>query len=138
MLHSRRILCAAVLSLLMPLSALAQNRCSDAPKRDTLVAKTDMRISVTSLRDKYHWNGKEVIWQWDSGANGLRMDNGSDLVFSPGSFLTADEGVPFTMGFGGAGYGRICVGNLQIEGQIKFVENAVLLRKGAKVTFPVQ
>jgi len=68
--------------------------------------------------------------------SGVKMSNGSVMIFSPNA-TDSSTGIPFSMGFGGIGFGEIYIGNIRIEGKVTFVENGLLLDKGTKLYYPM-
>lgn len=101
----------------------------------TLIANKKIIIPITDLKAKYNWNGQEILWKWGDTLSGIEMSSGSVMFLAP-SATEPSRGIPFQMGFGGKGFGQICIGNLKVEGSVTFIKDGLLLQKGTKLMYP--
>jgi len=103
-----------------------------------LTAEKDCLVSVDDLRSKYNWDGLKRVWQWsDEVLSGIQMRGGS-VVFLSKEAVDPIYGIPFHFGFGGDGFGKICIGNLQIEGRCRFEKDGLRLYQSTTLIYPLQ
>lgn len=103
---------------------------------DLLIASEETLVSIEALRNKYNWDdnlGK--LWKWSDSLAGVEMTNGSTVFLAKGTVDPA-VGVAYTMGFGGKGFGSLCIDNLQVSGTVTFAQEGLLLGEGAVLIYP--
>jgi hypothetical protein len=124
--------------LLLSNVAHADGLCySYSADNNTVTMAVDTEISIDDLKNKYHWNGKGILYHWSNGLAAIHLSNGSVYIISDNA-KSANDGIPVTMGFGGTVVGQYCLGNIQIDGSVRYNENALRLDKDTKLTFPLE
>jgi hypothetical protein len=92
-------------------------------------------VSIAALRSDYHWDDSlGRIWKWGDQASGFEMNG--NVFFLEQSTADPGAGIPFTMGFGGTGFGELCIDNLQVSGTVTFPHDGLQLSKGAVLIYP--
>jgi hypothetical protein len=95
----------------------------------------DIKISVLDLTQKYHWDGQEVLWRLNKTFAGMTTANGSLHILSMDA-VNEDSGIPFGWGSNAKTFGQLCLGNIEVVGEAKFLKDGLLLTKGSHLNYP--
>lgn len=93
-------------------------------------------IGLDALRDEYHWDdGLGLLWKWHDSRAGFRMPGGNTM-FLAASTTNPRYGIAYTMGFGGEGFGTLCIDNLQTYGVVYFAPEGLSFSEGSVLIYP--
>ncbi len=98
-------------------------------------ADDDAQISKEDLKQQYKWNGQLVLWRLDNTFDGIETPNGSMYVLGK-DVRSPNSGIPVGWGSGGKTFGRLCFGNLELVGEVRFLKGGLLLTKGSHLIYP--
>jgi len=99
-----------------------------------LTVEKSTLIPTADLTGKYGWNGEELLWKWGEDAAGLQTSGGT--FFLSRNTVDPKFGIRFEMGFGGSGFGSLCIGNLQFRGRCVFEEDGLRLAPKSLLIYP--
>jgi hypothetical protein len=129
----------AILLALLPFPSLAGYCGLPDKQTDTLIAKDEVFISDTELKEKYHWNDVRRLWKWGEKSDVAGLETRGMLLNLSPETTDPKHSVPFLgndyLG-GGLVFGKICIGNLQVDGKAFFSKNGLYLYKTTKITYP--
>ncbi len=109
---------------------------SDPAAFDMLYVGSETLIGLDALRDEYHWdNSLGRLWKWHESQAGFEMPNGS-VFFLANDTTNPAGGIAYTMGFGGKGFGTLCIDNLQVYGAVSFPAEGLLFSEGSVLIYP--
>lgn len=97
---------------------------------------TETLVDLQTLRDEYRWDDTlGRLWKWHESQAGFEMPSGS-MIFLANDTIDPASGIAYTMGFGGKGFGTLCIDNLQVYGVVSFPQDGLLFSEGSVLIYP--
>lgn len=116
-----------------PLIYKARKKITDFKK---IVFDKEEIITKENLKTKYNWDGKKLLWKWGYDLSGIEAYNGS-IGFLSENTTNPYYGVPFDFGVGYT-FGKVCIGNIQIDGKCELVDEGIKFYKESVLIYKIK
>ena len=110
--------------------------CADG-NSGRLEVKEEILIPVDKLVADYGFDEDYILWRWDKQLAGGSM-TGGNTWFLANDTTDRRGGIAFGFGSNAELFGRVCLGNLALEGQANLASDGLLLREGAVLLYPTK